>query len=206
MDFGNKPDLCGDIDNDGDVDLVDLCCLSEEWLALGMMYDSDIAGADGPDGVVDMYDFSCLAGNWGVAENIIEYDEGFETGDFTNLPWEHDGGEPWTIDASISFEGTYSAKSGISSYDDSILRLTTDCGEGNLIFMLKMDGPGELFLRLDDTNYFVNELDYGENMDWTMVRYPVEAGTHTFQWDYDPDGFGDNAAAWIDGIRFPDLN
>jgi hypothetical protein len=272
LDFGNKPILCGDIDHDGDVDVVDLCYLSEdwlcsevsmdiapavrdrfvnmpdfvrlanawqsekgdaawdmvcdvypaggddsvdsmdlvvlaeEWLMQGIRYDSDIAGVDGPDGVVDMYDFSCLAGNWNVDENIIEYDDDFETGDFTNLPWIHSGDVPWSIDASTSFEGTYSAKSGeVSGGNTTILEVTTECGAGNLLFMLKNGGEGTLRLHIDGIYVFDNSVGYLEYQNWFLAAVAISAGTHTFEWSYDPDGFGDYFA-WIDGIRFPDMN
>ena len=65
------------------VDTIDLIVLAEEWLLEGLVYDSDIAGSNGPDGYVNLQDSACLAGNWGVAQNIIEYDDDFETGDFS---------------------------------------------------------------------------------------------------------------------------
>ena len=40
-------------------------------------------------------------------------DEDFETGEFNNLPWEHDGSGPWTIYTSFPVEGFYSFSSGV---------------------------------------------------------------------------------------------
>ena len=191
---------------DESVDSMDLLVLAEEWLTQGMRHNSDIAGVDGPDGFVDLQDFTCLAGNWGVAENIIEYDEDFETGDFTNLTWEHAGDGPWTIDASLSFEGAYSAKSGVvARYDESILRLTTTCGEGNILFMVKNGGGGTFRLFIDSEYAFDHDAGNWEYQDWFLTAVPVEAGTHTFEWYYRPDGFGNNVA-WVDAIRFPSIN
>ncbi len=200
--FGNKPLLCGDIDGDRDVDLLDLGYLTEDWLgnALSLKYDSDIAGIGGPDGNVTLLDYACLAGDWGIDEKIIEYNEDFETGDFSNLPWEHDGVGPWTIDASTSFEGSYCAMSGaVPRYDESILKVTTTCGEGNLYFMLKTTSNGYFRFIVDGDGmvYWSDEI-----LDWSLFMVPVSAGTHTFEWYYEPNSYG-YQHAWIDAIRFP---
>jgi len=269
LDFGNKAVLCGDIDHDRDVDIIDLACLCEdwlcnkltmdiappvrdyivsmpdfarfanawqsqkgeanwdaicdvapaggdesvdikdlkvltdEWLLEGMMYDSDIAGANGPDGYVNLLDFACLAGNWGVAENIIEYDEDFETGDFSNLPWEHAGDGPWTIDSFAYFEGDYSAKSADLPWnDESILSVTLACGQGNMYFMLN-NGDGGIFKFSIDEELIFSYWNHG--LDWSLIAIPISAGTHTFEWNFRPSGSGENHA-WIDAIRFPPIN
>ena len=200
--------LCDVAPTGGDelVDIEDLEALTEEWLLEGTRYDSDIAGSNGPDGYVNLQDFACLAGNWGVADNIIEYDEDFETGDFNNLPWEHGGDGPWTIDSFVYFEGNYSAKSAeLPWYDESILRVTATCGEGNIYFMLKNGGGGSFRFRVDGELVFNWYAGNWENLDWSLITIPVSAGTHTFEWSYEPDGFGEEHA-WIDAIRFPPVN
>jgi len=190
---------------DGSVDIKDLKVLTDEWLLEGMRYDSDIAGTNGPDGYVNLKDFACLAGNWEVAENIIEYDEDFETGDFSNLPWEHSGDGPWIIVSSAHFEGSYSARSAdVPRYDDSILSVTATCGEGNIYFMLKSGGGGTFRFSVDGELVF--DWDYWDGgLDWSLVAIPVDADTHTFEWYYRPEGFGEDHA-WIDAIRFPPAN
>lgn len=271
LDFGNKTVLCGDIDGDRDVDIIDLACLCEdwlcneltmdiappvrdyivsmpdfarfanawqsqkgeanwdaicdvapaggdesvdikdlkvltdEWLLEGMMYDSDIAGTNGPDGYVNLLDFACLAGNWKVAQNIIEYDEDFETGDFSNLPWVHAGDGPWTIDSFEYFEGSYSTKSADLPWgDESILSVTLACGKSNIYFMLRNGGGGSFGFRVDGELVFYRSEGEG-NLDWSLVIVPVSAGMHTFEWHYEPSGFGENHA-WIDAIRFLPIN
>ncbi len=189
---------------DGEVDINELKTLANEWLLKGMIYDSDVAGADGPDGYVNMIDLACLADNWGIAHNIIKYDEDFETGDFSNLPWEHDGDEPWIIVSTEQFEGNYSAMSAydLPWYDESILRVTTTCGNGNIHFMLKNGGGGVFRFIVDGELVFDQDLGNWEVLDWFLVTIPVSAGTHTFEWYYRPDGFGEEKA-WIDAIRLP---
>jgi hypothetical protein len=190
---------------DGAVDNKDLKVLTEEWLLEGMICESDIAGTNGCDGHVDLQDFACLAGNWQVAENIIAYDEDFETGDFSNLPWEHGGAGPWTIDSFVYFEGNYSAKSAdLPWYNESILSVTATCGEGDIYFMLK-SGSGGTFNFLVDGSLVFDWGYWDGDLDWSLVMIPVSAGIHTLEWSYEPDGFGEDHA-WIDAIRFPPAN
>jgi hypothetical protein len=186
------------------VDIKDLKVLTDEWLLTGMKYDSDVAGSNGPDGFVNLFDFACLAGNWAVAENIIEYDEDFETGDFSKLPWEHAGDGPWRIDSFEYFEGSYSAKSAdIPDNYESILRLTANCVEGNIYFMLRSGRGGSFWFRVDGELVF-DWYSHGweQDLDWSLVIIPVNAGMHTFEWSYEPSGFGVRNA-WIDAIRLP---
>jgi hypothetical protein len=202
LDFGSKAMLCGDINRDRDIDFKDLKVLADEWLLEGMMYDSDIAGTNGPDGHVNLQDFACLAGNWGDAEHMMNYDEDFETGDFSNLPWVHAGYAPWTIDSSTRFEGDYGAKSAdMPRYEDSILSVTATCGDGYVYFMLKSGGGGEFWFSVDGEGVY----DSDEDLDWSLLAIPVSAGTHTFEWFYRSGSYGDNHA-WIDAIRFPPAN
>jgi hypothetical protein len=193
IDFGNKTVLCGDYDGDRDIDFLDLRYLCEDWLC------------EDPDGYANMEDFACLAGNWGIAEEVREYDEDFETGDFSNLPWQHGGDGPWTIDSSFYFEGSYSAKSAnLPWYDESILSVTVTCGEGNIYFMLKSGEGGFFMFSVDGNGVF--SWDYWDgDLDWSLVTIPVSAGAHTFEWSYRPDGHGVQNA-WIDAIRFPPAN
>jgi len=189
------------------VDIRDLKVLTDEWLLEGMRYDSDVAGSSGSDGFVNLYDFACLAGDWAVAENIIKYDEDFETGDFSKLPWEHAGDGPWTIDSSEYFEGSYSAKSAdLPRYDESILRVTVNCGDGNIYFMLRSGRGGTFRFRVDGELVFDwDSFGWDEDLYWSLVAIPVSSGTHTFEWSYEPTGLGLDHA-WIDAIRLPPVN
>ena len=195
LDFGNKTLLCGDFDDDRDVDFLDLRYISEQWLS------------EGPFGFLNLENFACLAGNWKINENIIEYDEDFETGDFSNLPWEHAGDGPWIITSSLYFEGSYCAKSAdLPAWEDeSILRLTTTCGDGNIYFMVRVGASGWFRFKIDEELMFDWDSSYdGGLLDWSLVSIPVSAGTHTFEFSTIP-GVGDDFA-WIDAIRFPPAN
>jgi hypothetical protein len=189
IDFGNKSLLCGDFDEDRDIDFLDLRYLSEQWLS------------EGPFGFLNLESFACLAGNWKIDENIIEYDEDFETADFNNLPWQHAGDEPWIIDDSEYFEGSYSAGTPGTDYTESILSVTLDCGQGDFYFMLKAGSRGTLVFYIDGD--WTAEW-YGDEgrVDWSLIMVPITEGTHTFEWVYNSGNYTDNRA-WIDAIRFP---
>jgi hypothetical protein len=180
----------------------DLEILADEWLWEGSGYNRDVDIAAN-DNYVNFIDFDCLAGNWGVAENIIKYDEDFETGSFSHLPWVHSGNGPWTIVSNEKFQGIYSAKSGdVTRYDESILSVTVTCGEGNVRFMLKNIGDGQFTFWVDDDLPYDHDGYYDGTLDWSLVAIPVTAGTHTFKWSYTPNTYGE-VHAWIDAIRFP---
>ena len=268
LDFGNKPVLCGDIDMDRDVDILDLTYLCDGWLCHNLNMDiaplirddfvdmldfakfadawhsqkgaanwnklcdttppggNDFVGIEdleiladewlwessgynrdvdiaGNDNYVNFIDFDCLAGNWGVAENIIKYDEDFETGSFSRLPWVQSGSGPWTIVSNEKFQGIYSAKSGdVTRYYESILSVTVTCGQGNVRFMLKIIGDGQFTFWVDDDIPYDHDGYYDGALDWSLVAIPVTAGTHTFKWSYIPNAYGE-VHAWIDAIRFP---
>ena len=67
------------------------------------------------DGAIDERDLAQLAKSWlGLGMDVVypAYHDGFETGDFTALPWVHSGNLPWQIVWSTDFEGLSAARSG----------------------------------------------------------------------------------------------
>jgi hypothetical protein len=186
---------------DGFINFEDMRALADEWLLAGVRYDSDIAGADG---YVNLQDFACLAANWGTAENIIEYDEDFETGDFSYLPWENSTSYPWIVTTYEHFEGSFSAMSA-DSFSESILGVTVTCGEGRIYFMLKSGKGGIFSFYIDQEQVFEWYGYWDGDLGWSLISMPVSAGTHTFEWSFEHDGTGE-PHAWIDAIRFPPAN
>lgn len=188
------------VGGDNFVGFYDLAVLADEWLMQSSInengYDADIAGLDN---YVDMTDFACLAGNWRVDEGLIEYDEDFETGDFTNLPWVHGGDAPWVISSSGMFEGAYCAKSpNLYSNDESILSIEISCRQGYIYFMIKIADDCRFYFNIDDELAFST---YYETLDYSLIAVPVSAGTHTFKWRC-----CSGPGAWIDAIRFPQVD
>jgi hypothetical protein len=132
--------------------------------------------------------------------------EDFESGDFSSYAWSHSGDGNWTIDTTLPYEGTNSAKSGtITDSQASNLVLTADVSAaGDISFYKKVSSEsGYDFLR-----FYIDDVQQGQwagTVAWSQETYSVAAGTHTFRWTYSKDGSvssGDDCA-WIDYIVFP---
>jgi|GEM_PF-5054471 len=188
----------------GIVDTQDLLVLSDQWLLEGAEYTPDLIG---DDNFINLLDFSCLHQSWGIIGDIISYDEDFETGDFTHLPWLKSGDGLWTIDTASPYEGTYHAisASGLSINDESSIKVTKTCEEGFIHFMFKAQEHADLYFYIDDINHWSSWERVAEdisNNDWTLATVPVTAGTHTFEWRVETNSNTDNQSS-IDAIRFP---
>ena len=134
--------------------------------------------------------------------------EDFETGDFSNYPWEFSGAADWVINSN-SYEGIYCAKSGsIGNSSHSTLIIELDVTAiGNISFWKKVSSEATYdFLRFYIDGSLLDEWS-GED-DWSEEIYSVTSGTHIFEWKYVKDTYvsiGDDCS-WIDYIVFPPLN
>jgi hypothetical protein len=133
--------------------------------------------------------------------------DGFESGDFTSLPWTFFGQAPWTIDTNDPYEGVNAAKSGnIGSNQISTLRVNVALASaGFATFAYKVDcGTGD-FLRFYKDGIQVDS--WTGNTGWNVVSYPVTAGNHSFWWRYTKDGTNTAGAdaAWVDAVTLPPL-
>lgn len=132
--------------------------------------------------------------------------EDFESGDFSNWPWASGGTAPWTVDGTTAYEGTYSARSGgISHNQTSSMQMTLGLvAGGNLSFWYNVSTEsGWDFLR-----FYIDGAEqdaWSGTIGWTQATYAVTSGTHTFEWRYDKDGSVSSGAdaVWVDFINFP---
>ncbi|MCD4697388.1 MAG: T9SS type A sorting domain-containing protein, partial [Bacteroidales bacterium] len=132
--------------------------------------------------------------------------EDFESGGFENMDWEFGGNADWVIDQTDPYEGIYSAKSGsISHSQTSSLLITIDVASDDQIsFFRKVSSEsGWDYLR-----FFIDNIEKGEwggEVSWAEVSYPVTEGTHTFKWEYSKDGSVNSGSdcGWVDYIIFP---
>ncbi len=133
-------------------------------------------------------------------------DEGFESGDFSAYPWTHGGALPWVVQSAESFSGTYAAKSGaITHNESSTLTLPLEVtANGTISFMKRISSEsGYDYLRFYiDGNQVASWSGDGV---WEEHSYTVNAGSRTFSWVYSKDGSVNNFSdcAWIDNITFP---
>lgn len=137
-----------------------------------------------------------------VACSVIE---DFETGDFTKARWLHSGNANWAITSLEKNAGTYSAKAGaITHNQSSILEAIVDCNVGNVTFYRKVSSE----LGYDYLTFYIDGVEknkWSGTQNWAQVSFPVTAGTRTFKWTYSKDGSVSSGfdTAWIDDIEYP---
>ncbi len=137
-------------------------------------------------------------------------DEDYETGDFTQYAWVNDIDYPWTIDNVNVYEGSNSTKSGAGLPDNKV---------SNLEINVDVTAPGDISFykfvsseQYDFLQFYIDGNKQGEwsgiDNSWSFVSFPVTAGTHNFEWEYDKDGsvyYGEDCA-WLDYIVFPPID
>lgn len=130
--------------------------------------------------------------------------DGFETGDFSALPWIHQD-TPWRISSIQPFSGRYCAQSGAIGDDGvSTLTCTLDCLAGEIGFAVRVSSEAGY----DVLHFLVDgqKIDaWSGDQAWMQVTYPVSQGRHTFAWSYakDKSKASGEDAAWIDEVTFP---
>jgi hypothetical protein len=131
--------------------------------------------------------------------------EDFESQDFGPLPWRHSGPEHWFVTSNEAHTGNYCAQAGPIAHDElSILKVIVNCAAGEIRFHVKTSSQWMydcLKFKIDGDQ--VEE--WSGEMDWTEVSFPVERGSHEFEWRYYKDGSSDQGSdtVWIDDIIFP---
>jgi len=174
------------------------------------VFNITVAG-DTPTGVNIPLEVNVTGGNYSDTEMFYEYVglaiEDFETGDFSSYDWSFGGNADWIIDTESPYEGTYCAKSGsISHQETTELSITLDTGEGDISFWRKVSSENNY----DYLEFYIDgamQDHWAGSQGWAEVSYPVDSGTHTFIWIYDKDYTvsGGEDCAWIDYITFPPI-
>ncbi len=134
-------------------------------------------------------------------------DEDFETGDFTKWDWTFSGNANWIIDSSTHYDGSYSARSGVITHNQSSsLSITLNCTEsGTVSFYRKVSSEASY----DYLRFYIDDVQQDQwcgEEDWTYEAYYVNSsGSHTFRWTYNKDGSENNGSdcGWVDYIYFP---
>ena len=130
----------------------------------------------------------------------------FEDGSLSNA-WQFNGNSNWTIDNSTGAQSSSSsAKSGSITDDQSTeMKVSANISEdGEITFYKKVSSEGSY----DYLQFFIDGLlmdQWAGDIDWSQETYDVEAGFHTFSWNYFKDGAVSSGSdcAWIDNIVFP---
>ncbi len=134
--------------------------------------------------------------------------EGFESGDFSAWSWSQSGTLPWTVGSSTVHGGSYAARSGvITDNQSSSMSLALQvASSSNLSFYYKVSSEATYdFLR-----FYVDGVEQGAwsgGLNWTLASYTLAAGAHSCTWTYSKDGSvsTNSDAAWVDDIVLPAL-
>jgi len=154
---------------------------------------------------IDWEDVQVLASGWlSSAETVLMED--FESGDFTSIPWQHGGHADWIITSGVAIDGTYAARSGyISNNQSSTLEVTTETPSGTINFYVKVSSESwdhlAFFIDGEKQDQWAGDR-WTHELDWSEQTYSINAGQHTFRWSYEKDGNASMGSdcAWIDAI------
>ncbi len=119
----------------------------------------------------------------------------------------------WSVTTQDKFEGKTSL-AAIKPNDGTVSAIAyrSDFQQGSVGFYIKTSTEkGFDFARFyidgkaQDFPGFSTARGISGVTDWTFVKFPVSAGTHTFMWTYEKDdSYGDmQDAIWIDGVTMP---
>jgi subtilisin family serine protease len=142
-----------------------------------------------------------------VSINIVApANEGFETGNFLAYPWIQSGNQAWTIQSADVFSGTYAAKSGTITHNQTSTMsiIITILTAGNITFYQKVSSEPNY----DYLYFYIDGVQQGAwagSIDWTSRSFPVTIGNHEFKWTYYKDGAVSTGSdcGWVDHITFP---
>lgn len=134
----------------------------------------------------------------------------FETGDMSQFPFENDSEHPWVLSNEDAASGAYSMKSGnagIASSSSAISATHTYNADGYVCFDAKCMGEGS-GSGWDKCIFYIDgeqQFSYGARGDaWHDIAFRVDAGTHTFKWEYTKDSSvnPEGDAFFADNIMF----
>jgi len=221
-------DGTGDADGDGLSDL-------EEFRLGADPLNADTDGDGMPDGWeaannLDPLEGDAMANPDGdAAPNIAEYQarsdphdpndipdldsvlEDFESGDLSRFGWTASGDDTWAVSSRFPLNGAFSARTPLISHSQSArLAAGVLCEAGNIVFTYKTSSEDCAGFLCDGLKFYIDGVlvEYFAGITQGTATYAVEAGQHTFVWEYvkdSEDGFmgGVEDRAWVDDIWFP---
>ena len=150
----------------------------------------------------DIWEFTAIRPPDETFENSNPSDFGFGSRSF----WTFEGDAPWEIDNNISFNGSYSLKSGtIQNQQYSSISFESYNTHNDFVaFGHKVsseEGKDKLQFLID--GHIMGE--WSGEIDWTQESYPVPSGSHKLEWKYIKDemNYGGGDCVWIDDIYLP---
>jgi hypothetical protein len=135
----------------------------------------------------------------------MEFTEGFESGDFSQLPWASGGNLPWLVRTNPVAAGQFAARSGVINHNQSSsLIFSGDFEDGQVTFAYKVSSE----LGFDVLKFLVDGVvreQWSGEVGWADFTYPVTAGFHTLEWRYVKDSTlsAGADAAYLDNLNLP---
>ena len=152
--------------------------------------------------LADAYGSETLLGPF-VLNAIVET---FESNNFTAFNWEMPTVRPWTITSAEAYAGTYCARSGIITHNQSTtMRLNLIVQEAGMVsFARKVSSEADYDFLLFAIDGVVTGAWSGE-VPWGEVSFPIGTGPHTLTWTYQKDDLVSIGTdrAWVDDILLP---
>jgi len=148
--------------------------------------------------------------------------ETFESGNFSSFTWNNTSTSPWTITNSAPYAGTYSAKSGvITDNQTSSLKIQIDVENPTKSGVNEQSAkvtPTIQFYKktscesgYDNLIFLIDGVEQGRwsgTNDWSLSSYDIQPGVHSLEWQYKKDEVqsGGEDCAWLDNIKFPKMH
>lgn len=132
--------------------------------------------------------------------------ETFEGMVFHTTGWTQ-GSYPWQITNSESHGGNYCARSASTLTHNQTSQMTltrTFAVNDSISFYYKVSSEAnydKFFFKIDG----IEMVNASGTVNWTHAAFPIEAGTHTFDFIYSKDGSVNTGSdcVWIDDVRMP---
>lgn len=137
---------------------------------------------------------------------VKRFTDGFESQDFTGLPWNLGTGAAWSVTGSSLADGEFAARSGaITDGQNSRLALTitTLAGTGAFDFSVSSETGG-----WDRLEFYLNGVRLGRwsgELPWQNFQFPLTARVNHLLWVYAKDNnfSAGQDAAFIDNLYLP---
>jgi hypothetical protein len=132
--------------------------------------------------------------------------DGFESGDFSALPWQRTGNAQWFVQSQVVASGGYAARSGdISDGQSSSLILEQTMVAGTASFDFRVSSEENW----DFLEFYLNGkrlARWSGEVGWLTFSFDVPAGDNRFEWRYTKDPVNTSLgldAAIIDNVELP---
>jgi len=159
-----------------------------------------VASTDNPLSLVVVQNTSLTA----VFE-LIPLSDGFELGNFLELPWTSSGNAPWIVQNQVVAFGQFAARSGaIGNSQSSRLNLSVNSSGGPASFDYKVSSEPTW----DQLTFLVNgaaQQSWSGEAGWASYSFTIPAGLVNLEWRYQKDASSSlgQDAAFVDNVKLP---